>query len=162
MIELRAATCDDLAALWELRTRAIAHACAAHYSDAILAIWLASPVPDSLRQLVASGDGTVAVEDDCMLGYAVLNAVSGEVEGLFVEPAQQGRGIGALLMRAVEAMARTTGPQRLFLSASLNAVPFYQRVGFLIVREEMYPHRSGVGIPSVYMEKQLDVDSRVT
>ena len=155
MIELRPATCDDLATLWELRTRAIAHACAAHYSDAVLAIWLASPAPDSLRQLVAGGGGTVAIEDGCMLGYGVLNAGSGEVEALFVEPAQHGRGIGALLMRAVEEMARAAGQPRLFLSASLNAVAFYQRAGFLALREEMYPHRSGIGIPSVYMEKLL-------
>ena len=155
MIELRPATCNDLATLWDLRTRAVAHACTAHYSAAVLAVWLASPAPDTLHELLANGGGTVAIEDGRMLGYAVLNAVSGEVEGLFVEPARHGRGIGALLMRAVEEMARAAGQPRLFLSASLNALPFYQRAGFVALREEMYPHRSGIGIRSVYMEKLL-------
>ena len=156
MIELRQATCDDLDLLWELRTRAVAHACAAHYSEAVLAVWLASPVPDSLRPLFADGGGMVAIEDGRMLGYAVWNAASGEVDGLFVEPAQHGRGIGAMLINAIESAARAAGCERLFLSASLNAVPFYGRAGFVAVREEMYPHRSGIGIPSVFMEKQLD------
>jgi len=39
MIELRAANCKDLTLLWELRSRAVAHACAPHYSAAVLAAW---------------------------------------------------------------------------------------------------------------------------
>ena len=59
-------------------------------------------------------------------------------------------------MKSLEDAARAAGRERLFLSASLNAVPCYRRAGFIAVREEMYPHRSGVGIPSVFMEKWLD------
>jgi putative acetyltransferase len=87
--------------------------------------------------------------------YGILNAASAEVDALFVEPAQHGSGTGALPMKAVEDAARATGCERLFLSASLNAVPFYRRAGFTAVREEMYPHRPGIEIPSVFMEKSL-------
>lgn len=59
-------------------------------------------------------------------------------------------------MVAIETAARAAGHERLFLSASLNAVAFYERAGFVAVREELYPHRSGIAIPSVYMEKQLN------
>jgi len=59
------------------------------------------------------------------------------------------------LLAAAEDMARATGCARLFLSASLNAVPFYRRAGFITLREALYPHRSGIGIPSVYMEKRI-------
>ena len=155
MIELRAASGDDLALLWELRTRAVASACAAYYSEVVLGVWLASPVPVSLPRLLAQGGGIVAEDNGQILGYAVFDADTGEVEGLFVEPARHGCGIGALLMTAIESAARAAGCERLLLSASLNAVPFYRRTGFVAVREELYPHRSGVGIPSVFMEKWL-------
>lgn len=131
------------------------HGCAAQYSETVLAAWLASPAPVSLHRLVAQGGGIVAEEDGRLLNYGILNAASGEVEALFVEPAQHGRGTGALLMKAVEDAARAAGCERLFLSASLNAVPFYRRAGFTAVREEMYPHRSGIGIASVFTEKSL-------
>jgi GNAT superfamily N-acetyltransferase len=155
MIERRPAAPTDLARLWELRTRAVAHACAAHYSEEVMAAWLASSPPVGLLGLLGRGGGLVAGEHGRMLGYAVLDAASGEVEAVFVEPAQQGRGIGALLLRALEDAARAAGRDRLYLSASLNAVPFYARAGFVALREELYPHRSGIGIPSVFMEKRL-------
>ena len=156
MIELRPASCDELDALWEIRTRAVTHGCAAHYSAAVLAAWLTAPAPDALRELIANGGGMVAQEEGRLLGYAVLDAASGEVTALFVDPGGQGRGIGSMLLEAMQDAARAAGIGRLFLSASLNAVPFYQRAGFIALREELYPHRSGLGIPSVFMEKVLD------
>ena len=155
MIALRPAHTGELALLWTLRTRTVAAACAGHYSASVLAAWLAAPAPDSLQRLLAQGGGLVAEEAGQVLGYAVLDAGAGEVDAVFVEPAQHGRGIGALLLGAVEDAARAAGRDRLFLSASLNAVSLYQRAGFVAVCEEMYPHRSGVEIPSVFMEKWL-------
>lgn len=155
MIALRPACLDDIAALWALRTRAVAHACPAHYPAPVMAAWLAAPAPDSLPRLLAAGGGVVALDGERMLGYAVLDAHSGEVDAVFVEPGAHGRGIGSLLLRALEEMALAAGRERLFLSASLNAVPFYRHAGFHALREEMYPHRSGVAIASVYMEKPI-------
>ncbi|MEW6165023.1 MAG: GNAT family N-acetyltransferase [Pseudomonadota bacterium] len=155
MIALRQAVPDDIALLWELRTRAVAHSCAGHYTPQVLAAWLASSAPPALERHISHGGGLVAVEDDAILGYAVLDPLTGEVDAAFVDPRQQGRGIGRVLLDALEADARAGGIERLFLSASLNAVPFYERAGFVALREELYPHRSGLGIPSVFMEKVL-------
>jgi len=153
MIGLRPARGDEIAALWALRTRAVAQGCAAHYTQAVLDMWLATPAPSSLSRLIAAGGVLVAEGDGCMLGYAAVDVASGEVDAVFVEPGDHGRGIGARLLAACEDSARVAGCTRLFLSASLNAVPFYERAGFSAVREEGYLHRSGIVIPSVYMEK---------
>lgn len=155
MIDFRPAVAEDIPALWDVRTRAVAHSCAAHYSAGILAVWLASPPPASLASLIARGSAMLACEGNHMLGYAVLDAGTGEVDAVFVAPGQQGRGIGRALLAWVEDAARAAGRERLFLSASLNAIPFYRRAGFVAVREEMYPHRSGLAIASVFMEKAL-------
>ncbi|QNA99027.1 GNAT family N-acetyltransferase [Massilia sp. Se16.2.3] len=155
MISLRKAMPGEIAALWDLRTRAVAHGCAGHYTPEVLGVWLAAPAPASLADRIALGQAMAAVEDGALLGYAVLDTREGEVDAVFVDPDAQGRGVGLSLLASVEAAARTTGLTRLFLSASLNAVPFYRCAGFIAVREELYPHRSGIGIPSVYMEKQL-------
>lgn len=151
----RSATQADLSTLWELRTRAVRAGCSAHYPAAVIDTWCAAPAPASLPLLVQAGGAVVAEEEGQVVGYAVLNLHTGELDAAFVEPSHQGRGIALQLLRQLEAMARARGLARLFLSASLNAVPFYQRAGFQSLRDEVYPHRSGIGIQSVFMEKQL-------
>lgn len=155
MLMRRTATSADLAELWALRTRAVRATCASHYPPHILDTWCAAPPPAALPLLVQAGGALVAEEDDRVIGYAILNQETGEVDAVFVEPEHQGRGIARDLMLRLESIAVARGLPRLFLSASLNAVPFYERAGFLSLREEIYPHRSGVGIRSMFMEKPL-------
>jgi len=155
MMRLRPACGDEIAALWALRTRALAHACPGHYAQAVLDVWLPAPAPDSMSRLVAAGSALVAEEAGRVLGYVAVDLVRGEVDALFVEPGEHGRGIGALLLAVGEDLARAASCSRLYLSASLNAVPFYRRAGFISLGEELYAHHSGIGIPSVLMEKQL-------
>ena len=101
------------------------------------------------------GTALVAEEDGALAGFAVLDLASGEVDAVFVDPAHQGRGIALDMLRRLEVLAQERGVQRLFLSASLNAVAFYERAGFMRVRDGVYAHRSGIGIASVFMEKVL-------
>jgi len=155
MLTRRPATEADLAQLWELRTRALRAGCAAHYPPAVIDTWCASAPPASLPLLVRAGGARVAEEEGNVVGYAILDLNTGEVEAAFVAPAHQGRGIARQLLGELETMAQERGLARLFLSASLNAVPAYERAGFRQVRAELYPHRSGIDIPSVFMEKML-------
>jgi ribosomal protein S18 acetylase RimI-like enzyme len=57
-----------------------------------------------------------------------------EVQKVLVLAAARGRGIGATLMRRVEAEARTRGRSLLFLDTSVGtggAVRFYERLGYI-------------------------------
>lgn len=159
MSSRRLATQADLPTLWELRTRAVRHGCAAHYPAAVVDAWCAVPAPASLPILVQAGGAVVAEEEGRIVGYAVLNLDSGEINAAFVEPGHQRRGIALQLLQQLESMAQARGLPRLFLSASLNAVPFYERAGFLALREELYPHRCGFDLASVFMEKPLRLPS---
>jgi len=155
MLTQRTATLADLPDLWSLRTRAVRTSCATHYPPDVIAIWSAADPSPSMPLLLRAGGGIVVEDAGVLAGYALLDADTGEVDAIFVEPARQGRGIGQALMQALEAMAREAGLDKLFLSASLNAVAFYERTGFRILRERMYPHRSGIAIRAMLMEKPL-------
>jgi len=151
----RPATPGDLHALWDLRTRAIRATCAPHYPGDIIEAWCAAPPPAKLPPLLEAGGALVEEEDGQVLGYAILNLETGELDAAFVDPASQGRGIARRLLAALDVMAMAHGLRRLFLSSSLNAVPVYERAGYVAVRREIYPHRSGIQLESVYMEKVL-------
>ena len=155
MLNYRAATRADIAAMWALRTRAVQAGCAAHYPAAVIETWCASAPPASLPLLVELGSAMVAEHDGRVVGFAVLDPARGEVDAAFVDPAYGGRGIALELLRRLEVLAHEHGLRRLFLSASLNAAAFYERAGFVRVRDEVVAHRSGIGIASVFMEKML-------
>lgn len=145
----------DLPALWALRTRAIRAGCAGHYPPGVIDIWCEAAPPETMAALIAAGGALVEEDAGQLLGYAILNLDTGELDAAFVDPAQQGRGVARRLLAALDAMALRHGLRRLFLSSSLNAVPAYERAGYVALRRESYPHRSGIVLESVYMEKIL-------
>lgn len=158
MIELRPALPLDIDALWALRTLAVRISCATHYSAEQVAVWSASPVPAGYAGMLAADGGIVAVRDGVIAGYAMLDLDKHEVDAVFVDPAQSGLGIGKLLLTALEGLAREHGISRLHLSASLNAVPFYQAAGFVALHEKAYAHPSGLMLASMAMGKVLPIN----
>jgi len=151
-VRLRVGRADEADRLWVLRTRCVREVCSTAYPPEVIAPWSASPPPQHYRALLAGGGGVIAEDaEGALLGYGVIDLAGNEVDALFVDPDCGGRGSGLTLMQAMEAVADPARP--LVLSASLNAGPFYQRCGFEALREESYPHPSGVALASVRMQR---------
>ena len=159
MIELKPGNIPDIPLLWSLRTRAVRKLCASHYSPEQIEIWSESPPPESYLRLVATGCALVAEQQGRRLGYGILDRQSGELIALFVEPAYAGQGVGRLLMDGLDAIAAEEHFSRLYLYSSLNAADFYRAMGFVAIRDEAYAHPSGINLRSLYMERDLPVDS---
>lgn len=155
MIELKPASIGDIPKLWALRTRAVKLTCASHYSAEQIEIWSASPAPESYLRLVVTQGALIAEDEGQLLGYGILDRQTGEVIAVFVEPGQDGKGVGRLLMQGLEAIAAEEHYTRLYLFSSLNAADFYRAMGFVAIRDEAYAHPSGIALRSLYMEKTL-------
>jgi GNAT superfamily N-acetyltransferase len=79
-------------------------------------------------RVAADGDGTP-------LGFSVVIPADGELhelDGLFVDPAHMGHGVGRALVRDAASRARAAGAQRLEVIAG-PARGFYERLGFAVV-----------------------------
>jgi len=74
------------------------------------------------------------------------------VRGMATEPHERGRGLGALVLAAVEAAAREGGARRLWCNARTPARGFYERAGFIAEGEEF--EIAGIG-PHFVMAKPL-------
>lgn len=76
----------------------------------------------------------VADAGDEIAGMVALSLDGGaEVEDFFVEPAFQGRGVGAALMAELIAAARAAGATALEVDADPNAEAIYTRLGFTTI-----------------------------
>jgi predicted GNAT family N-acyltransferase len=86
-----------------------------------------------------AGDGVFQA-----LGTARLLA-DGHVGRVCVLAQARGRGVGGALVRAAVAAARAAGARRVWLTAQVRAIPFYEALGFAAEGPEFddagIPHR---------------------
>ncbi len=74
-----------------------------------------------------------------------------KVERVATLATARGKGYGGELMQAMERVARREGKQLLTLGAQVQAIPFYQGLGYTIVSDEF----DDAGIPHRTMEKKM-------
>lgn len=128
------------------------------YTQAIKNSW--SPEPDSdriarLSDVIASENTIVMVAclgDDNVLGFAIYFRPEQLLKALYVDPQASGLGIGTRLLALIEEQANA---KRISLKASLNAIPFYTRAGFLKVRDTEQELSDGSRMAALEMVKAL-------
>lgn len=121
MADLRAARGGDIPRLMEIR--------AAVRENGLRDLTIG---PDDYRPYVAEDRCWAAEADGAVRAFAALDAASGSIWALFVDPAYEGRGLGrALLDRLVaEARARGLATLKLETAAGTRAETLYRRAGF--------------------------------
>jgi GNAT superfamily N-acetyltransferase len=94
--------------------------------------------PDHLLRVAIEG-GRVAGWIDAALNRTLFEPAWVEVEGLVVAAASRGRGLGAALLREVEAWARELGVAEVRLGCRVtrpDAHGFYERIGYRISKTQ--------------------------
>lgn len=129
--------------------------CAAFYSDEQIDAWVGHKTPDDyVRAMVDLGERMWVVwGGGTALGFAAQKGE--EIRAVYVHPDKGGRGIGRRLLQAAEQAARAEGVRVVHLDASLNAVPFYERMGYRGGPMSLHRLQNGTRIPSVPMSRDL-------
>jgi putative acetyltransferase len=157
---IRHATQEDLECVATLHKASILGLCAGHYSALQLAQWTEALRPEGYAALLTSREFLVAEENGELLGFGVLDIREALINATYVCTRTTRRGVGRCLVEAMEAIARQSGVARLRLSSTLNAVSFYERLGY--VQQEASTNRlpTGVELPCVVMTKDLATEDR--
>lgn len=108
---------------------------------------------DRWRGRIARLEGFVAEVAGEPVGFMTIDR-TGHVDLAFVLPSQARRGVGAALLRAVEARARDWGAKVLTTEASRASQPFFARHGWEVV-EAQAVMRNGVTLERCAMRKPL-------
>lgn len=146
---------DDAAALAALFHASVHAAGSRFYAPEQVAAW--SPEPPPPERYVRQAEGRtflVAVDAHAaVIGYGDLEP-NGHVDHLYCHPDRIGTGVGSAVLAALEAAARRDGIARLFVEASENARPLFERRGFtLVARNDVVC--AGVEIHNYQMSKDL-------
>ena len=105
------------------------------------------------RARLSSRITQVAEEDGMIAGFAELEP-NGHIACFYCHRGFIGHGIGALLFKAVEARARKLGALKLFAEVSITALPFFEKKGFQVIKEQEVVLR-GISMKNYVMEKSI-------
>lgn len=153
-MNIRKATLADAPAAFAIRREAIPAQCTGHYTEQDLAIWTSGEMSESFARCVTDAFH-VAEIDGRAVGTGMIDLASGRIDAIFVRPDWMGHGVGRALMNHLERLARDAGLTSIHLDATLNAAPFYRRLGFAGEATSTYRSSLGVTLACVPMTKPL-------
>jgi len=153
-MHIRKATLADAPIAFAIRREAILAQCAGHYTEQDLAIWTSGEMSESFARCVADAFH-VAEIDGRVVGTGMIDLAYGKIDAIFVRPGWMGHGVGRALMNHLERLARDARLTSIHLDATLNAAPFYRRLGFSGEATSTYRSSLGVTLACIPMTKPL-------
>jgi ribosomal protein S18 acetylase RimI-like enzyme len=143
-LTLRAAVAEDVDRLVTIARRAWLSAFAEHAPGTLIAWWRAADREPAWYARYWP-DMIVAEQAGSLVGLA--QPAADEVNGLWIDPGWQGRGVGRRLLQAAESRIEAMGYGRAWLTCSgfnRRAAGFYRACGYRLEREVVQTHPSGV------------------
>jgi GNAT superfamily N-acetyltransferase len=129
---VREARAADAGAVTEVVRDSITTLCVSDHRNepSLLGGWLENKTVDHFQAWLANPDNyCVVAETTVICGVALLHR-SGDIRLLYVSPRTQRIGAGRALLDRLETQARVWGLNRLQLSSTAVARPFYESAGY--------------------------------
>jgi ribosomal protein S18 acetylase RimI-like enzyme len=125
------------------------------YTEAERRSWAYGLVAEGYARARDGGETFVlaTTANDTIIGFCSWDAQ--QIVGLYVDPRQQGRGIGSLLLRHGEDAMRHSGVTLSRIHSSLPAVSFYEAHGYVVTSRAMHSSRGGLPMADAMLEKSL-------
>jgi len=137
-MKIRLAVPEEAEECWNIRNLSIREG----YSARVLEAWTPDAMPEHYREVIKENPFFVVEKPGVGLvatGYLDLAAAS--VEAIFTLPDYFGKGLASLIIETIKDEAMKRGLKQLTLSATPNAQTFYEKHGFVFIKESTSPSR---------------------
>ncbi|QDG75117.1 GNAT family N-acetyltransferase [Labrenzia sp. PHM005] len=141
-ISYRRSNADDTQAVYNLVMASVRRLAPVPYSQEVIDTWMEGRRVEDYQPDCAQGLVWLAEAGDRPVGFS--QGEPGAVKRLFVDADFVGLGIGADLMERALKDALSGNMKTIVIEATLNAVPFYKKWGFVEVNEGIFPGREGL------------------
>ena len=154
MFDIRRATVNDAQTAFDIRRLAIRHQCIGAYTEQQMLDWTKGTAEDGYDTLMAKHFYLVCTEGE-PVATGMLDLEQHEIGAIFIRPDFMQRGLGKRVLFFLEDLARELGLAEVCLDATLNAVDFYRRCGYIGEGSAIYQSPSGLQLACVPMVKKL-------
>ena len=121
---------------WNVRNLAIREGCKPSYSATVIEAWTPEAMPENYRTVIDENPFFVVdLPDVGLVATGYLDLSCGSVEAVFTSPDYFGQGWASLIIKAIKHEALQRGLRELTLSSTPNAQTFYEKHGFVFIRE---------------------------
>jgi putative acetyltransferase len=147
----------DLEAVVSLFQRSVHEVASRDYSPTQISAWAPERTDREAWARLLETDGVFVYErNDEIVGFVRIDC-TGCLALLFVHPEVQRQGVARALFDRVISWALSRGMCHLHSEVSVTARPFFESVGFRVVREQIVERR-GVPLQNFRMEKDIDAE----
>ncbi len=148
---IRLGTPEDIHKIANIYSASIRQLCCKKYPQDTINHWARSTPAESRLADIKAGSLLVAEVNGIMAGYLV--AVPGELMELFIAPKYSGIGLGTRLGELGIKLAQQNNLSPVLLESTINAAPFYEKLGFKEVNRGSFSHgKPSINIPVINME----------
>ena len=141
-----------------IHRRSVRGLAAWHYPPEVIDSWSAPITGDALRAFHDNVDHEIRLIAERRgepVAIGALVVAGSELRACYVVPEAAGCGVGRAVVHEIERRAREHGLDHLELLASINAEPFYARLGYRAVERTEHVLRDGQAMAAVKMIKSL-------
>ena len=151
---LRPYDSDDAPVLADIFRASIEGLAAEDYSETQVDAWAAAADDeDAFEERLDKAMTLVATMEGSPVAFTAL-VEPGHIDFLYVHPAVAGRGVGTMLLGALEKLANARGVKKLTAEVSDNASEFFRHHGFKAMQRNSVP-LGGEWFANTTMEKPL-------
>lgn len=141
-MKIRLAAPEEAEECWNIRNASIREGCKPSYNANVLENWTPEVMPENYREVIKKNPFFVIdMPDAGLVATGYLDVSSASVEAIFTLPEYFGKGFASLVIEAIKGEARKRGFKQLTLSSTPNAQTFYEKHGFIFIKENIYPSR---------------------
>lgn len=136
-VTVRLASESDIPAIHSVHISSIKEICSSHYKADEIKQWTERQSHERYSKLFKEGRVYVVERDNMVIGFGHIGRTEDadcdyEIKALYVSPAEVKQGIGRLLLTTLE---RSVEYKKLLVFSSKNAVGFYERYGFVSIKD---------------------------
>lgn len=135
LLAIHRAALPDLPEILDLFETAIKQSCSNDYTPAQIEAWVTSrQIPGRWQTKVENQHFLLARSGQELVGFTSLED-DNYVDVMYVHPNYKGKGVATELLHQLESLAYERGVSKLKSDVSITARPFFEKMGFKVIRK---------------------------